>query len=280
MAETPPRASRGSGGGRPTSPRRRGSFPQEPPPPTAEIAATLTPRELQVLELIAEGLTNPQIGQRLFISPKTASVHVSAILAKVGAANRAEAAALLRRLRRRHPPEPADAAARGIHPLLVSVPLVSSPSSLSPCSSPSPPFVSSPSFVAATPRARAFDGDEPRTGARRRAGSRRRRCTAGWVHAVRDPRADAREVRSRRARPREDARRPQLRAEVGRLPGAHLVGRRERRDRLSRREAADPLLPRARRGVRAPAPRAVPDRRRDRRAEGRGRRAARSTGTR
>lgn len=56
--------------------------------------ATLTPRELQVWELIAEGLTNPQIGQRLFISPKTASVHVSAILAKIGAANRAEAAAL------------------------------------------------------------------------------------------------------------------------------------------------------------------------------------------
>ena len=59
----------------------------------AEIAATLTPRELQVLELVAEGLTNPQIGQRLFISPKTASVHVSAILAKIGASNRAEAAA-------------------------------------------------------------------------------------------------------------------------------------------------------------------------------------------
>ncbi|WP_276572313.1 ATP-binding protein [Microbacterium trichothecenolyticum] len=58
------------------------------------VVATLTPRELQVLELIAEGLTNPQIGQRLFISPKTASVHVSAILAKIGAANRAEAAAL------------------------------------------------------------------------------------------------------------------------------------------------------------------------------------------
>jgi DNA-binding CsgD family transcriptional regulator/tetratricopeptide (TPR) repeat protein len=54
----------------------------------------LTPREAQVLELIAEGLTNTQIGQRLFISPKTASVHVSAILTKVGAANRAEAAAL------------------------------------------------------------------------------------------------------------------------------------------------------------------------------------------
>ncbi|MET0812275.1 MAG: AAA family ATPase [Microbacterium sp.] len=55
---------------------------------------TLTPRERQVLALIAEGLTNPQIGERLFISPKTASVHVSAILGKIGAANRAEAAAL------------------------------------------------------------------------------------------------------------------------------------------------------------------------------------------
>ena len=53
----------------------------------------LTPRERQVLELVAAGLTNSQIGERLFISPKTASVHVSAILAKIGAANRAEAAA-------------------------------------------------------------------------------------------------------------------------------------------------------------------------------------------
>ncbi|MCP2635233.1 AAA family ATPase [Microbacterium sp. HD4P20] len=63
-------------------------------PGGADLAATLTPRERQVLELIAEGLTNPQIGRRLFISPKTASVHVSAILAKIGASNRAEAAAL------------------------------------------------------------------------------------------------------------------------------------------------------------------------------------------
>jgi len=62
--------------------------------PAQGAVATLTPRELQVLELIAERLTNPQIGRRLFISPKTASVHVSAILAKIGAANRAEAAAL------------------------------------------------------------------------------------------------------------------------------------------------------------------------------------------
>ncbi|WP_296664418.1 AAA family ATPase [Demequina sp.] len=56
-------------------------------------ASVLTARERQVLELIAEGLTNPQIGERLYISPKTASVHVSSILAKLGASNRAEAAA-------------------------------------------------------------------------------------------------------------------------------------------------------------------------------------------
>jgi DNA-binding CsgD family transcriptional regulator len=59
-----------------------------------DAVTSLTPRERQVLELVAEGLTNSQIGARLFISPKTASVHVSAILAKVGAANRAEAAAM------------------------------------------------------------------------------------------------------------------------------------------------------------------------------------------
>jgi DNA-binding NarL/FixJ family response regulator/tetratricopeptide (TPR) repeat protein len=53
----------------------------------------LTPRERQVLELVAAGLTNRQIGERLFISDKTASVHVSAILRKLGASGRAEAAA-------------------------------------------------------------------------------------------------------------------------------------------------------------------------------------------
>ena len=54
----------------------------------------LTPRELEVLALVADGLTNGEIGKRLFISAKTASVHVSAILAKLGAANRAEAASV------------------------------------------------------------------------------------------------------------------------------------------------------------------------------------------
>jgi DNA-binding CsgD family transcriptional regulator len=52
----------------------------------------LTARERQVLRLVAEGLSNPQIGERLFISAKTASVHVSAILRKLGVATRTEAA--------------------------------------------------------------------------------------------------------------------------------------------------------------------------------------------
>lgn len=72
---------------------RAGLAPAAPSAGGGSIAS-LTARERQVLELVAEGLTNPQIGQRLFISPKTASVHVSAILTKIGAANRAEAAAL------------------------------------------------------------------------------------------------------------------------------------------------------------------------------------------
>ncbi|GAA4765943.1 helix-turn-helix transcriptional regulator [Microbacterium gilvum] len=54
--------------------------------------AILTERERQVLELVAEGLSNGQIADRLFISTKTASVHVSAILRKLGAATRTEAA--------------------------------------------------------------------------------------------------------------------------------------------------------------------------------------------
>ena len=57
----------------------------------------LTAREQQVLALIAEGLTNRQIGERLFISVKTASVHVSAILRKLGASSRTEAAMIAER---------------------------------------------------------------------------------------------------------------------------------------------------------------------------------------
>ncbi len=55
--------------------------------------AELTPREREVVALLAEGLTNGELGARLFISPKTASVHVSNILAKLGMTSRAEIAA-------------------------------------------------------------------------------------------------------------------------------------------------------------------------------------------
>lgn len=58
----------------------------------------LTARELDVLALVAEGRTNRQIAESLFISAKTASVHVSNILAKLAVTNRGEAAAAARRL--------------------------------------------------------------------------------------------------------------------------------------------------------------------------------------
>ena len=56
----------------------------------------LTAREVEVLELVAEGFSNRQIGERLVISTKTASVHVSNILSKLAVGNRSEAAARYR----------------------------------------------------------------------------------------------------------------------------------------------------------------------------------------
>jgi DNA-binding CsgD family transcriptional regulator len=57
----------------------------------ATSGGPLTTRELEVLALVAEGLTNRQIGQRLFISEKTASVHLSNLMAKLGVSGRTEA---------------------------------------------------------------------------------------------------------------------------------------------------------------------------------------------
>ena len=68
-----------------------------PPEPSRRRADTevveepLTPREVQVLELLAEGLANKAIAERLVISDQTVKFHVAAILGKLGVANRTEA---------------------------------------------------------------------------------------------------------------------------------------------------------------------------------------------
>jgi len=56
--------------------------------------ASLNTQERKILILIAEGLTNRQIGERLFISGKTASVHISNVIGKLGVRGRAEAVAV------------------------------------------------------------------------------------------------------------------------------------------------------------------------------------------
>nr|WP_234320972.1 helix-turn-helix transcriptional regulator [Streptomyces katrae] len=86
-----------------------------PAPDTDPVEALgLTSRERDVLRLVAAGHSNRQIAEELFISPKTASVHVSNILAKLGVAGRGEAAALAHRLRLFAPLSPAGAARPGV----------------------------------------------------------------------------------------------------------------------------------------------------------------------
>jgi predicted ATPase/DNA-binding CsgD family transcriptional regulator len=68
-------------------------------PPSPATQHGLTPREQEVFQHLVEGRTNRQIARALFISEKTASVHVSNIMSKLGAANRSEAAAIAHRLR-------------------------------------------------------------------------------------------------------------------------------------------------------------------------------------
>jgi DNA-binding CsgD family transcriptional regulator len=64
--------------------------------PTDEGVAVLTPREREVATLIADGLTNAELAKRLYISPRTAAVHVSNILRKLGVTSRTDVAAALR----------------------------------------------------------------------------------------------------------------------------------------------------------------------------------------
>ncbi|WP_328553258.1 helix-turn-helix transcriptional regulator [Streptomyces sp. NBC_00358] len=88
------------------APERSGAAPVDP-----AVALGLTSRERDVLRLVAAGRSNRRIAEELFISPKTASVHVSNILAKLGVSGRGEAAALAHRLRLFPPEAPAARAA-------------------------------------------------------------------------------------------------------------------------------------------------------------------------
>ena len=64
----------------------------EPGPTSKALEEKLSPRELEVLELVARGLDNNEIAAELCISPRTAKNHVSNILSKLGVTNRIQAA--------------------------------------------------------------------------------------------------------------------------------------------------------------------------------------------
>jgi DNA-binding CsgD family transcriptional regulator len=80
--------------------RARGGLrvPRGPNRATAANPAGLTGRQVEVLELLAEGLTDAEIATRLSLSAKTVGHHVSALLAKLGVGSRRQAAAAARRL--------------------------------------------------------------------------------------------------------------------------------------------------------------------------------------
>jgi two-component system response regulator DevR len=69
------------------------------------MAQQLTERELKILELISDGLTNREIGEQLYLSEKTVKHHVSDILGKLGLTRRVEAAGFAIRRASKRPPE-------------------------------------------------------------------------------------------------------------------------------------------------------------------------------
>jgi DNA-binding NarL/FixJ family response regulator len=71
------------------------------PPKTEDPLAALTPQERRILELIADGLTNRQIGEAMFLAEKTVKNYVSNLLAKLGMERRTQAAAFAARLEER-----------------------------------------------------------------------------------------------------------------------------------------------------------------------------------
>ena len=75
--------------------------------PAAESGLPLTPREREVAELIARGLTNRQIATQLFIAERTVDTHAGRIMAKLGCANRAQVAAIVVATSMRTTTEPA-----------------------------------------------------------------------------------------------------------------------------------------------------------------------------
>jgi DNA-binding NarL/FixJ family response regulator len=70
-----------------------GAFPAEPFAPDARRVSELgiTPRELEILELISQGLSNREIGERLFVSENTVKTHASRLFDKLGARRRTQA---------------------------------------------------------------------------------------------------------------------------------------------------------------------------------------------